>query len=58
MANFTPIRLVVIALAVCVISMVVFAFRASTAPAMLWRTGLAVVLLTAMGTVDVLVSRS
>lgn len=58
MANYTAIRLVVIALALCTIGMVVFTSRAETAPAMLLRTGLAVLLLTIMGTVEVLVTRT
>lgn len=57
-AQFTPIKLIVIALAVCTIGAVAFAFRAGTAPAMLARTLLAVLLLAATLTIEVLMTKS
>jgi hypothetical protein len=58
LAQFTAVKLIVVALALCTIGAVAFAFRAATSPAMLARTLLAVALLAATLTVGVLVATS
>lgn len=58
MAQFTPILLAVIALALGTASMVVFAFRAETATSMFMWTMLATAFLAVMFTVEVLVTNS